>query len=332
MKLIHFFCHSVGYLLILFIFVLGRSQAAEPLEPLMLDLSKHCTGLLETAEGTNRAYMGFTGQQILDGLPFDVSRRGVLYGQKEAAWHNKKEADYPDFIGVKVGRSFEELHLLHGAHWAYVDGEAIALVRLNYEDDTKKELPIRYGVHVRDWQQLPSEEKDTLTDPDSKVIWRSLPKSSYSISTRLYKSRLINPKPKKEVVTIDFVSTKTLAAYDLLAATVAHRDDSRPVTDPVGTFIPQRDFNGTCEVLVIDADSDQPLANALVDPAMTVNQRGVIALPVRTDAKGKAVIRYPKERVSSHSARATLEGYTGDSFSGESDFPEQVTLRLQREK
>lgn len=294
----------------------------------MLDVARFHTTPLVTAEKTNKAFVGFTGVQIVDGLPFDVRGQGVLYGRKEANWNQKSAADYPDFTGIKVGRRFAELHLLHAAHWADVEGEAIARVRLNYADGTAFEWPIRYGVQVRDWQRLRSEEKETLTDADSKIIWRGVGLTSYKGTTRLFKSRLVNPLPDQEVVTIDFVSTKRLACYDLFAATVADRDASRAVTPPVPPTEPERNFDGDCKVLVVAADSGQPLAGVLVEPGMTLDDKGVIAAPLRTDAAGIAVIRYPKGRLSQHYVRTELAGYQEQGSSDAGDFPEEITLRL----
>ncbi len=296
--------------------------------PLMLDVARFHAKPLVTAEGTNQAFVGFTGVQLVDGLPFNLVGHGVLYGRKEANWRQKSEVDYPDFTGIKVERRFAELHLLHAANWMDVDGETIARVRLNYADGTVFELPIKYGVQVRDWQRLRSEETETLTDPDSKIIWRGVGLTSYKSKTRLFKGRLVNPLPDREVTTIDFVSTKRLACYDLFAATVADRDASRPVTPPVPADEPERNFDGDCKVLVVAADSGNPLAGVLVDPSMTLDDKSVIAAPLRTDAAGIAVIRYPQGRVSQHSVRTELAGYQGQGFSDAGDFPEQITLRL----
>lgn len=297
-------------------------------EPWMLDVARFHAKQLITSEVTNKAFVGFTGVQMVDGLPFNLLGHGVLYGRKEANWRQKSEEDYPDFTGIKVGRRFAELHLLHAANWMDVDGEAIARVRLNYTDGTTFELPIGYGVHVRDWQRLRSEEKETLADADSKIIWRGVGLTSYKSKTRVFKSRLVNPLPDKNVATIDFVSTKSLACYDLFAATVADRDPGRVVTPAVPADELERIFDGVCKVLVVDADAGKPLAGVLVEPGMTVDGTGVVAAPLRTDAAGIAVVRYPQGRLTQHYVRTELAGYANAGFSNEGDFPEQVTLRM----
>ena len=297
-------------------------------EPLMLDVKRFHAKQLITSSGTNKAFVGFTGVQIVDGLPFDVRGHGVLYGKKEANWHQKTEADLPDFTGIKVGRRFTELHLLHAANWMDVDGEAIARVRLNYEDGTRFEMPIGYGVHVRDWQRLRSEEKETLSDADSKIIWRGVGLTSYKGKTRLFKSRLVNPLPDRKVVTIDFATTKRLASYDLFAATVADRDPRRALTPAVTADEPERVFDGACKVFVVSEESGKPLAGALVDPSISVDDAYVVADPLRTDAEGVALIRYPKGRSAQYGLSVELDGYAGQGSCKAGELPDQITVRL----
>ena len=75
---------------------------------------------------------------------------------------------------------------------------------------------------------------------------------------------LANPHPEKVVTTMDVVSTKHLAAYDLIAATVANHDPSRPVTPPCPADGPERHFDGALTVHVTEQGSGQPVAGALV--------------------------------------------------------------------
>jgi hypothetical protein len=309
-----------------------HADTIKPNEPQMLDLSGVCTNLLTSPEFMNQAFKDFVGEQQLDGLPFDVRRHGVLHGQKEANASDKTEKDYPDFLGIKVGRPFEELHLLHTARWSHVEGEPIALVRLHFADGSEKLLPIRYGVHLRDWQHLFSEATEALEDPHSKLVWRGRTLAEVSTSTRLFKSRLLNPDPEKEVTTIDFLSTKSLAAYNLYAATVANADDQRPVTPPVKAETTEHKFDGTCTITVLDADTEKPLPRALIDPGMSLDNLGAIATPVRTDAQGQAVIPFPRGHLDYHYGRVALKNYSQDYISGEGDFPDQVTVRLRREE
>jgi len=306
--------------------------------PLMLDVSKFYREFFVTAQKTNLAFVSITGKQVIDGLPFDVRGRGCLFGEREYQWKVgpiatpsavSNQTTYPDFIGLPVGRAFDELNVLHACRWQEVEGQTIANIRLNYTDGTKIELPVRYGGQVRDWQRLRSEEKETLADPNSKIVWRGPGIPAYKSTTRLFKSRFENPYPMKTVATIDFVSTHHLASYDIVAATVANRDAHRPVTPAAPANEPERHFDGTCRILVTDADSDRPLADVLVNPGMDVDDTGVVASPVRTDKNGKAIIRYPKGRMTSLSFSARRDGYQAQGWSKDGEIPEQVKLQLK---
>ena len=294
-----------------FLAITAGADSTKRDEPMMLDVARFHSKPLVTASGTNKSFIGFIGIQTLEGLPFDVRGHGLLYGRKEAK--GQSEANFPDFKGIQVERKFDELHLLHAANWAHVEGEAIARVRLNYVDGSARELPIRYGVHVRDWQRLRSEEKESLTDPDSKIVWRGPGMTSLKSTMRLFKSRLVNPQPDREVATLDFLSTKSLAAYDLFAATVANRNSTRPTTPPVPAAEPERYFGGAITVRVVDQITGQPIPGALVDPGMNVDNTGVIASPLYTSTNGVAVIRYPRSRVTSLSVTVEKAGYTSQS-------------------
>jgi len=74
-----------------------------------------------------------------------------------------------------------------------------------------------------DWYRLPSEEKELLTDPDTKICWRR-PPVQYKSPIRLFKSKLTNPSPEKVVESMDVVSARNLATYTLIAVTVAKRE------------------------------------------------------------------------------------------------------------
>lgn len=234
-------------------------------EPLMLDVAQFCKEPLVGGDKTNGSIQFTVGRQLIDGLPFMIQGVGCVYGKKEAAWQRFQESSCPDFLGIRIGRRFDELHLVHAAKWADVEGQTIALIRLNYDDETQYEFPIRYGGHVRDWQRLRSEEKELLTDPKTKIIWRGPEIENYRSTQRMFKSVLVNPHPEKAVSTMDVLSTKYLSSYELVAATVADRDPSRPVTPPSAADEPERHFDGKVTVRVMDEATRQPIAGALVE-------------------------------------------------------------------
>ena len=79
---------------------------------------------------------------------------------------------------------------------------------------------------------------------------------------------LANPHPEKVVTAMDVVSTKHLAAYTLVAATVANHDASRPVTPPCPAAEPERHFDGALTIHVTEHGSGQPSPARWCEPGM----------------------------------------------------------------
>ena len=170
-------------------------------EPLMLDLSKKVH--VRIASEPDIASVG--GKQEFESLPFQIDGVIRLYGRTP---ETNQQNVFPDSVsGIEVGRKFKELHLVHYAMWPDVEGDAVAYVRLNYADDTKFTFPIRYGVHVLDWSDLPSYEVESLSDPYTKICWRHPPRR-YNAPLRLFMSTFANPFPDKEVRSLDVTSAQ----------------------------------------------------------------------------------------------------------------------------
>ena len=293
------------------------SSAGGGTEPLMLDFSKYPMEKFVIDGETNRLWQRLVGRQVFDGLPFLFEGRMCVYGKKMGSEKQGDTPTYPDLIGIPVGRQFEELHLIHYAQWAEVEGQQIAFIRLNYADGTKHEFPMLFGGHVRDWQRMASEEKELLTDPNSKIFWRGPGMHSLNSTMRLFKSVLANPHPENVVTTMDVVSTKHLASYTLVAATVANHDASRPVTPTAPSDEPERHFQGAVTVHVTEQGTGKPVAGALVDPGMQVDGIGMIAVPFLTSTTGEGVLRYPVDHASRGWVSVEKEGYGSHSTSVE---------------
>lgn len=264
-------------------------------QPLILDLSPFFWERFVTPDRTNAELVTVSGRQVFDGLPFQVDGRACLYGRALANQRQRPVSAYPDIIGVKVGRAFNELHLLHATQFTDREGETVATVRLNYADGTRHVFPITYGGQVRDWQRLQSEEKEIYSDPNTKVVWRGPGVARFKSTTRMSKTRLVNPFPGKEVLTIDFLSAGKVASYDVAAATVAGTDPTRPVTPPVPLDRPERAFDGALTVRLIN-EADQPIEGVLVVPNISVagSPSATVTAPLYTGAEGMGTVRYPR--------------------------------------
>lgn len=291
----------------------AAGEGDSPGAPQMLDVSKFIREVFVSGGNTNPTFQNIIGTQSFDGLPFRIEGRGWVYGLKEAERNNASPNAYPDFIGIVVGRKFEELHLLHASRWQEADGRDIAHIRAHYEDGTTNDWPIIYGAHVRDWQRLHSEETESLTDINSKIVWKGEPRTkAMSSAVRLFKTKFINPFPEKTVVTLDVISSRRMAAYDLVAATVANRDQKRAVTKSL--VASPRKFGRAITVRVIDAVSSNTIAGALIDPGMVVDGGSVIASPQLTATNGEAAIRYPGLHVTDLFLQVEKDGYRSQSM------------------
>jgi beta-lactamase regulating signal transducer with metallopeptidase domain len=298
------------------------AQAGRPTgqTPLALDLTEYCPA----KKFSRKALESYAGRQTIDGLPFEVRCQIFLFGQTYAS----RGRVLPEVLkGIRIGRTFDELHLIHHTSWPGVDGETVANIELRYADGTKASLPIRYGLQILDWFYLPSFEQETPTDADTKVCWRHAP-LQYKAPVRLFKTKLLNPCPAKVVQTMDVVSARHLSSYTLLAATVSDRDPTRPVTPPVPAAQPPWKFDRQVKIQVVDQATAKPVPGALVQPTLSVLEQNVVGSPFYTSEDGTGSIRYPHRDTTSIAVWVTKEGYelTGQGLPREVPYTFRIEL------
>lgn len=278
------------------------------------------------------------GRQIFDGVPFDVSGMIRLFGlipPPQGTIYREEVA------GIPVGRTFEQLHLLHGTGWTTEDGVVIARVVLRYADGSEAGFPIVYGQHVRDWWHRERSAPSEVSDPDSDVSWVG---EHNGTGLRFYRSSFANPHPEKEVATIDLVSEKspvTPAIISLSVGPPAQHDDSSSATFSTGT-VQQRDEASptargerqTLRLRVVNEHTGEPLPAT----GLQVNycdDRGCFYLgSFQTDERGEKAFSYPVEKLTSLTIGVVQPGFVGkhltwDVESGEA-IPETFTVSLDR--
>lgn len=262
------------------------------------------------------AFQEIAKHREFDGVPFQIGGQIKMWG--------KMPACYPDTIhGIRVGRTFDDLYLVHHTGWPDVEGEAVAYLCFNYEDGTKYIVPIRYGYQVRDWYNLPSYEKETMADPNTTICMR-LPPTRFKAPMRVFKSRIANPSPQKLVETLDVVSARHLASYMLLAATVVDRS-----SETSAAAVGDRHFDGKLTVRVVDDATGNPIEGAVVIPRMSVFDEGVVGSPFYTSAAGEGVIPYPLRHTRMLSASVAKDGYQNGGGGWRVPAPDVVTIRLK---
>jgi beta-lactamase regulating signal transducer with metallopeptidase domain/peroxiredoxin/protocatechuate 3,4-dioxygenase beta subunit/5-hydroxyisourate hydrolase-like protein (transthyretin family) len=293
--------------------------------PLTLDLARFQKPLT-TLNGDATVFATITGRQMIDGLPFQIDGRAVLFGR---TCSSRTGTSFPESIdGICIGRKFDELHLIHCCAWLDVDGAPLARIRLNYSDGSKYELQILYGSEVRDWTQQPNEEREQVADPDTKICWRA-PDPHYPLGgRRLFKSMLRNPYPQKVVDSMDVISTRSLGSYVLVAATVAPRDPSRPITPPLAWIKPQT-FDGSLVVHVLDKVTGKPVAGAVAITQLGSDDWPDSAAPFYASASGEGVMRYPLGKTKFISITVEKEGYGSKMMQWQGDsIPDAYTFQL----
>ena len=283
----------------------AASQRAvlDPALPYSIDLSPFYVQTLQP-DGTSSAwYQGFGGLKTIDGLPFHIDGKIMLYGKEYA---DRGDVYSYALTGIKIGHKFDELHLIHAGEWRDYFGCPVATLRLNYADGTMHDFTIRFDFQVNDRSRLLTEDEEIIADPETKVVWRG-PAGPMGTS-RLFKSVLHNPFPEKMVDTMDLLSARSGVAYVLFAATVAQANPKRKVTPPL-PLIPSRNFAGSLNVHVVDAATGAPIAGAKVYPAMVVGNFGLVADNALTGADGIALINYPKGDTKDLRIKIAAAGY-----------------------
>ena len=191
----------------------------------MIDLSEFYNGSL--TEGWIQPSSAYTtrarnfgdlplGVQRFVGIDFDV--RGIIQLRGKSLGFNPTA--YPAEVkGIPVASKCPRLHFLHGTGWRVPDGILIGHYVVQYADGATQEIPIRYGMELRDWDFFTDEREQT---PGAVVAWTGTNdycKGEDNQRIRLFKSTWENPQPEVEIRTIDFYSTYSNCYPFLIAIT-----------------------------------------------------------------------------------------------------------------
>jgi hypothetical protein len=168
-----------------------------------------------------------SGEHWLLGIPFQVGE-GILH------LGSKVLPNQPEKIsGIKVGRRFTRLHILHASAYAVDEKDVrIGSYTLHYEDGTTQIIPIANGRDVCGWWNRPGAPEPS----EGKIAWKGVNDSATrnGATVRLFMSTWENPQPDKAVLRIDYASTMTNCAPFCVAMTMEKpltaRAAARPVT------------------------------------------------------------------------------------------------------
>jgi hypothetical protein len=164
------------------------------------------------------------GSQTLGNVPLAINGYLCLWGEGNA----KTGLVFPDKVeDIPVNRKFDTLYVYHATFFSSRAGAPVYHLTLRYANGTSSMTTICYGTHVRDWFQSPNERVSSLTDPNSKMVWRADnpdSKPDRPIKTRFFISSIPNPRPALEVKAIDLSSAKGNSAGCILAMTTGAAD------------------------------------------------------------------------------------------------------------
>ena len=167
------------------------------------------------------------GLQNFDGILFDLSGTLLL--------KSKNMPQLKDAVrNIPVQKTCRYVHLLHGVGYADEDGTSIAIMEIHYANGDKRQFPIIYGAHVRNWWKEKEEKVSEVSDPNSGVAWSG--QGEYPppdrASVRLYRSTFVNPLPTEAIDHIDFVSQNSKAVPCIVSLSVG---DKKPVVKSQAT-------------------------------------------------------------------------------------------------
>jgi hypothetical protein len=152
------------------------------------------------------------GEQKLGGVKFHIGKKMILLDGSQTA-NNPAKVE-----GIEVGRAFATLHILHAANTANLTPAATVIGKyvVHYQDKTTASIDIVQGKDVLGWWYFPN--SPTVTR--GKVVWQGDNEAAKrnKARIRLYMTTWKNPKPRKKVVAIDYVSTRKTAAAPFCVA------------------------------------------------------------------------------------------------------------------
>jgi len=149
------------------------------------------------------------GNQKIGGLPYQIAG-GIV----QLSGGNFEDAP-AEVKGIEVKAKFKRLHILHGTGWGsgVAAGTQIGSYVIHYEDGVAVEIPLKYGVHLRDWWVQSDQSQEV---PEGKVAWTG---RNNLAAIRLYSLTWENPHPDKLVTAIDCCSAGTACAPFVVAMT-----------------------------------------------------------------------------------------------------------------
>jgi RNA polymerase sigma factor (sigma-70 family) len=144
------------------------------------------------------------GEQTLLSVKFKIGESAIHLAGTELL-------GFPEKVnGIQVKKPFRKLYILHSTGFSTSDGILIGEYKVHFEDGSAETIPIVYGEDVRSHWSIGDSKEVTR----GKVAWTG---ENDAVKRRnkkllLYLTTWENPKPDKNVVSIDYLSKMTRCA------------------------------------------------------------------------------------------------------------------------
>lgn len=272
------------------------------------------------------------GRQTFFGVPFEVSGLIRLAGTdaRREEWYFR-----PQVEGIPVGRVAGRIYLLHSTYYYASNGTEIARLRMNYTDRTSAELPIRYGQHTLNFWRQRYEAPADLSDPDARVVWEAeLPVlARYGNSLRLCVTSFLNPRPDREIASLDLISAGASASEVVVGVAVGGTDLPGEWRETPIARGPEQDWKRRLRFKVVDRQTGRPVAGMRLRLEVAEEGAHCRIATHDTDATGTAELRFPDGPLTYLSIWANHDAYVPRFIQWtrrqHGDFPEEYLYRAE---
>ena len=151
----------------------------------------------------------------MDEVTFDI--RGIIQLSGREAEQQLSVKFPQEVTNISVQQKGQKLHFLHCCGWSSPQGTQIGTYVVHYDNGETRQIPIVYGVDVRDWW-MAQEESATS---EAKVVWTGKNHArADSPPIGVCKTTWENPLSDVTIEKIDFQSSMQNSAPFLIAITI----------------------------------------------------------------------------------------------------------------
>jgi hypothetical protein len=157
-----------------------------------------------------------SGINDFNGVKFDA--RGIIQLSSKVAYE-KSHLHYPEKINrIAVDCMAKELCFLHSSAWDSAKGTEVVAIVVNYADNQKKIITIKYQIEVEDWW---FNLENSVFPSNAELAWEGINDrvKDFGCVLKLYRYTWENPLPEVEIKSIDLVSAMNNTGYMLYGIT-----------------------------------------------------------------------------------------------------------------